>query len=87
MLAEELTAEVRSMQQKATYPVDEIVRMLPADIRQEVQDFIEFLLAKREKRARAQPGFEWAGALRDLSSCYTSVELQHQILAWRTEPE
>lgn len=73
--------------QEMTYSVDEIVRMLPADIRQEVRDFIEFLLAKREKKVRAQPRFEWAGALRDLGSRYTSVELQHHILALRTEQE
>ncbi len=73
--------------QEMTCPVEEVVRLLPADIRQEVRDFIEFLLAKRAGRARAQPRFEWAGALRDMGTRYTSVELQHRILAWRTEQE
>lgn len=73
--------------QEIAYPLDEIVRMLPVDIRQEVRDFIEFLLAKRQRKKRSQPGFEWAGALRDLGSRYTSVELQHEILTWRAEQE
>ena len=35
--------------------------------------------AKRAPKHRAEPGFSWAGALRDLRDEYTSVELQHSI--------
>ena len=61
----------------------ELIEKLPPDIQQEVEDFVAFLLAKREKMPRNKPRFDWAGALKDLRDQYTSVELQHKILAWR----
>ncbi len=63
--------------------VDELLRELPPDIRQEVADFVEFLLAKRAKTARRSPTFSWAGALRDMGQSHTSVQLQHEITEWR----
>lgn len=66
----------------ATLP--ELVQSLPSEMQQEVQDFIEFLLAKR-KRPRGKPTFEWAGALKDLRDQYTSVELEHKISDWRIQ--
>jgi len=73
--------------------IEDKVRTLPPDVRQEVEDFIEFLLAKRnskkgrsvkqEKRPRHIPGFGWAGALSDMGKQYASVNLQHEISAQR----
>lgn len=66
----------------------ELVGQLSPDLQQEVIDFVEFLLEKqarkREERTRVKPKFDWAGALMDLRDQYTSVELQHRILDWRT---
>lgn len=63
--------------------IERRIRELPPELQQEVGDFVEFLLAKREKRTRSAPTFEWAGALKDLAGTCTSVELQHRISKWR----
>lgn len=63
--------------------LEERLKELPPDLRQEVADFVEFLIQKRLERARIKPTFHWAGALKDLSSQYTSVELQHRLSEWR----
>jgi hypothetical protein len=66
-----------------TKPLQELVQELPPDLRAEVRDFIEFLLVKRSRRTRMMLRQDWAGALRDYRQQYTSLELQHQALAWR----
>ncbi|HDM79283.1 MAG TPA: DUF2281 domain-containing protein [Deltaproteobacteria bacterium] len=63
--------------------IEEVVKKLPPDLQQEVEDFINFLLEKRVKKIRGKPTFSWAGALKDLGERYTSVELQHKISEWR----
>ena len=62
----------------------ELGQSLPSEMQQQVQDYIEFLLKKRQK-PRGKPTFEWAGALKDLRDQYTSVELQHRISDWRIQ--
>jgi len=59
--------------------LEEKIKSLPPGYRQEVQDFVEFILEKRLKKRREKPKFEWAGAARDLSDKYSSVDLQHKI--------
>lgn len=66
-----------------TKSLQELVQELPPDARAEVRDFIEYLLAKRSRRARTTLRQDWKGALRDYRQQYTSLELQHQALAWR----
>jgi len=68
-----------------TKPLQELVQELPPDMRAEVRDFVEFLLAKRRRRARKKLQQGWAGALRDYREQYTSLELEHQALSWRGE--
>ena len=63
-------------------PLQELVQELPHDMRAEVRDFIEFLLAKRGRRVGTTLRQDWAGALRDYRQQYTSLELQHHALAW-----
>jgi len=70
-----------------TKPLDDLVKELSPDLRDEVRDFVEFLLSKEQNTAYGVPAFSWEGALRDLSSQYTSVDLQHLIVRWRTEGE
>lgn len=60
----------------------ELTEKLPPELRQEVQDFVEFLLERRARRPKRKTRFEWAGALKDLRDRYTSVELQHKIAEW-----
>lgn len=64
-------------------PLQELVQDLPPDMRAEVRDFVEFLLAKRGRRAQRTLRQDWAGALRDYQQQYTSLELQRQALDWR----
>jgi len=59
--------------------IKEVVEQLPPDMQEEVKNFAEFLLEKRQKRTKGNPNFDWAGALKDLREHYTSVELQHEI--------
>jgi hypothetical protein len=61
----------------------ELVDQLPPEFQQEVRDFVEFLLEKRARRPKRRPRFDWAGALKDPSDRYSSVELQHKIAEWR----
>ncbi|MCR4406242.1 MAG: DUF2281 domain-containing protein [Anaerolineae bacterium] len=66
-----------------TKPLQELVQELPPDMRAEVRDFIEFLLAKRGRRVGRTLRQDWAGALRRYREEYTSLELQRQALTWR----
>jgi len=59
--------------------LEELIKQLPRELQEEVKDFTEFLLEKQLKRQREKPKFDWAGALKDMRSEYTSVELQHKI--------
>ncbi len=59
--------------------LEEKIKNLPPGYRQEVQDFVEFILEKRLKKRWAKPKFDWAGAAKDLRGKYSSVELQHKI--------
>lgn len=63
--------------------LEEKIKSLPPEYKQEVQDFIEFILEKRLKKQRKKPEFDWAGAMKDLRNQYTSVDLQHKILELR----
>jgi hypothetical protein len=73
--------------QDQTKSMEELLKQLPPESQQEVRDFILFLIAKQKVRPRRQPQFDWAGALADLRDQYSSVDLQHQITNWRSDPE
>ena len=62
--------------------VADMIKELPPELQQEVEDFVQFLVEKRTPRAKGKPKFHWRGALRDLRDKYTSVELQHKIHEW-----
>ena len=61
----------------------EYMEKLPPDLKQEVKDFVEFLLKKRVKKTKKKLSMNWAGALRDYRDQYTSLELQKKALEWR----
>ncbi|WP_446008539.1 DUF2281 domain-containing protein [Candidatus Electrothrix sp.] len=61
-------------------------RTLPDDLKREVLNFMDFLLAKRKRGKISRPGkfeFSWEGGLSHLKDKYNSVELQHQSMDWR----
>jgi hypothetical protein len=62
--------------------LEEKIRELPPELRQEVEDFVEFLWEKRVKKAKGLPKLRFRGALKELGLRSSSVELQHEILKW-----
>ena len=67
--------------------IDDLIKELPPEFREEVADFIAFLLERHLKKNHGKPTFGWAGVLRDLKGKYSSVELQHRISEWRVGGE
>lgn len=67
--------------------LENIIKELSPVQQREVVDFIDFLLEKSRKKTRHAPTFSWAGALEGMRNQYTSVELQHEISAWRSGEE
>ncbi|MBI5651069.1 MAG: DUF2281 domain-containing protein [Chloroflexi bacterium] len=61
---------------------EELMRVLPMELQQEVRDFVVFLIEKQSKKPRGKLRMDWAGALKDLRDQYTSVELQHKASDW-----
>jgi hypothetical protein len=62
--------------------LEELIRELPEDLQQEVEDFARFLLDKRAITPKGTFSFTWEGALAHLRDQCTSVELQHTALGW-----
>jgi galactose-1-phosphate uridylyltransferase len=62
--------------------LEEIVKELPPDLKEEVKDFAESLLQKRKKPKQKHLRMSWAGALREYRDQYTSLELQKKALEW-----
>ena len=63
--------------------LQEMLNRLPPELQTEVQDFVEFLLERKSTRHKQPMKFQWEGALKDMRSQYTSVQLQHQLADWR----
>jgi hypothetical protein len=70
-----------------TPELEDKIKELPPDLRQEVEDFVQFLIEKRIVKPRRPLKLDWRGALEDMKDEYTSVELQHKISEWRTEED
>ena len=69
----------------STKPLDELVRELPPDVQAEVRDFVEQIIAKRQRGAGRKLRQDWAGGLRDYRDQYTALELQRKALDWRDQ--
>jgi len=63
--------------------IEHLIGELPPDLRQEVRDFAEFLIQKRQQKAGRKLRQDWAGALSDHRDQYTALELQQRALEWR----
>lgn len=69
--------------------LEEIVKELPPEDRQELEEHARSLLEKHAAKAK-QSGLQklkldWRGGLKDLRDQFTSVELQHKALEWWEE--
>jgi hypothetical protein len=70
-----------------TKTLEEMVREVPPEYREQLRDYVESLLGRRSIEPPGKPQFPWAGALEGLRDRYTSVELQHRIASWRAGGE
>jgi len=61
----------------------ELIEQLPPELQEEVRDFVEFLLERKACKRGRKLRQDWAGALREYRSQYTSLELQRKALEWR----
>ncbi|MCI5224014.1 MAG: DUF2281 domain-containing protein [Candidatus Electrothrix sp. AR4] len=69
-----------------THLVERKFNTLPNDLKKEVLNYMDFLLAKRKKEKTLRSGkfdFSWEGGLSNLKEKYNSVELQQQSMNWR----
>lgn len=63
--------------------LEELIRRLPPELREEVGEFVKFLLERKVKGKRRKARQDWAGALREFRDKFTSLELQRKALKWR----
>ncbi len=63
--------------------LEELIKELPPELRQELEDFAKFLLEKRRRTSGRRLRQDWAGALSDYRDQYTSLELQKKAMEWR----
>jgi hypothetical protein len=69
--------EVNSMKS-----LDDKIRELPPELQQKVESFIQSLAARTRSEDTIRLRLDWRGALHDLSTEYSSVDLQHKALDW-----
>ena len=63
--------------------VEEKIRMLPPDLREEAIHYIDELVKRSKKAPSTQFRCAAEGTLPELGKRYSSVELQHKALEWR----
>ncbi len=63
----------------------EMIQELPPELREEVKDFVAFLLERHiQKPKRSHLRQDWAGGLKAFRDQYTSLELQRKAVEeWR----
>ncbi len=63
--------------------IEEMMKRLPPDLKQEVEDFVKFLIEKKARKQGRKLRQDWAGTLKAYRDKYTSLELQKKALEWR----
>lgn len=65
--------------------IENKIHMLSPRLLEEVEDFIDFLISKKQKNKNQEKRLkqDWAGALSEFSNQYSSIELQKKALEWR----
>lgn len=63
--------------------LEELIKELPPDLQQEVEDFVQFLRERRARKEGRKLRQDWAGSLKAYRDQYTSLELQKKALEWR----
>ncbi|MBN2208811.1 MAG: DUF2281 domain-containing protein [Candidatus Coatesbacteria bacterium] len=65
--------------------IEELVKELPPHLQDEVRDFADFLVRRRQKGGRVFLRQDWGGALKRYRDQFTSQELQRKSLEWRED--
>jgi hypothetical protein len=63
--------------------LEKLIHGLPPDLKREVEDFIQFLLSRRAKKAGKRLRQDWGGGLKEYRQQYSALELQKRALEWR----
>jgi hypothetical protein len=63
--------------------LEELIKELPPELQQEVQDFARFLVETKVHPGRSKLRMNWAGGLSEFRGQFTSLELQKKALEWR----
>ena len=63
--------------------LEKTLNQLSPELQREVEDFAQFLLKKKTRKAGTTLKQDWAGALKEYRHQYTSLELQKKALEWR----
>jgi len=66
--------------------IEKKLKELPPEMQQEVVDFIDFLIMRKEKSIHSGENsfnFKWANGLSELKEKYSSVDLQRKSMDWR----
>lgn len=63
--------------------IDEMIKELPLDLYQEVEDFIQFVIQRHRIKPVRKLRQDWANTLKEYNGKYTSLELQKKALEWR----
>ena len=81
-VARECSKGARTMYEKE---IEVKARQLPAHLRRQVLDFMEFLSRKYkgDHRETKRFKFDWEDGLSELRDKVTAIELQHSALEWR----
>ncbi len=70
----------------STLQIEQKIKQLPDYLLPEIVDYVDFLLHKYGRTTQAVKTFtfDWEGGLAHLSDQFSSVELQHKALDWRS---
>ena len=63
------------------HTLEQKLQKLPPDVQQTIEELVDKLIQQQPKE-KMKMKFDWAGALADMKSEYTSVQLQHKALEW-----
>jgi hypothetical protein len=59
------------------------LKKLPRDLKDEVEDYVDYLLERKCKKNAKKPNLNWIGGLREFKDQYTALELQKKADEWR----
>ena len=63
--------------------IEQKIRLLPPEKKREVNDFIEFLISRKNVKTAQRMKLNWAGGLKEFRKKFTSIELQKKASEWR----